>query len=321
MITNETTFSERGNLYRGRMVEVKPHIGRRRPIVSLPKELTEYRRLGGAMQTDEERDFVSKNVSSGRIILMPDKEKELQQIENRARNLCKRSLLVQDYMLHDVYLEVKGTFNEQMEEYFAKRDEIDLIWEECVMDFSRGLLGFVSSCGVPHEDVVMWHKNLMKQLPSHNEWKKSFFFRLEAREFPAEPGTLPGMDEQWREHTRELARTLIANQLTDLFGQAAKIMKKISARDIVAKPVGKMLDAARSIRNTNMIQEKEMLDVAEMFLKLQAIDPDTDIDGFSEELECCMGSALSLADSYDIDLPLSLLPGTLDKNYLVGLAA
>lgn len=98
-------------------------------------------------------------------------------------------------------------------------------------------------------------------------------------------------------------------------------MKKISARDIVAKPVGKMLDAARSIRNTNMIQEKEMLDVAEMFLKLQAIDPDTDIDGFSEELECCMGSALRLADSYDIDLPLSLLPGTLDKNYLVGLAA
>ena len=49
MITNETTFSERGNLYRGRMVEVKPHIGRRRPIVSLPKELTEYRRLGGAI--------------------------------------------------------------------------------------------------------------------------------------------------------------------------------------------------------------------------------------------------------------------------------
>ena len=316
MDTNTNVY-EKGNIYRAHLVEVSPHIGRRRPIVSLPKDLTEYRRLGNDKMSEEEKAFVDKNVSSGRITFMPDKEKELQQIETRARNICRKSLLIQDYMMHDVYEKVAEDFNNEREAYFAKRDEIASLWGERIGEFSRGLLDFVTACGVPEEDVVMWHKNLMNQLPSYDEWEQSFTFRMEVREYPGVPGTLPGMDENWCENTKELARTLISQQITNLFDQTAKIMTKIQKHGLITKSVKHLISIANRIVNTRTIQEDEMVEVARLFSALQHLDPDMDIEGFSDELEYCMGKLLILADSYKIVLNLSNMPSSEDKNHLI----
>lgn len=319
MVTNDNVY-EKGDIYRGCLVEVKPHIGRCRPIVSLPKELTECRRLGNAELSVEERAFVDKNLAAGRIIFMPDKEKELQQIEARARNMCRKSLLIQDYMLYDLYGSVAEQFNNEREAYFAKRDEIALIWGERIGEFSRGLLDFVTACGVPEEDVVMWHKNLMNQLPSYDAWKNSFTFRLEAHEYPSVPGTLPGMDEKWRENTRDLARTLVANQVTELFNQTAKIMRQIQRDSIRTKSVKILIEIANKIVNTAAVQEDEMVIVAKCFSKLQNYDPESNIEKFSGELEYCMGRLLKLADDYTIALNLYNMPSSEDKEFLISQA-
>ena len=103
-------------------VIVKPHIGRIRRRVALPKEL-----LGSvSTDVDEDNDFFKEYITQGTLNLIPKSdEKKLISLESSVRSQVNKLSIACDgtFMIADVYAnEYLPYFNEKKMEYFKKRD-------------------------------------------------------------------------------------------------------------------------------------------------------------------------------------------------------
>ena len=309
-------ITKKAEIFASHLVEVAPHIGRIKPSLLLPKEILEKRRLGRKKGiSDTEKEFVAQNISASKLMLMPDEETELLKIEYKARHICKRALLVQDYMLYDNYRSVCEDFDACKAEYFAMRDQIDARWDELLHRFSEGLKEYINSCGIPKKKAFEIHRSMMNQMPTHKVWYNSFQFWLEVREYPVQPGSLPGMDEKWMERTENLVKSLISEQVSDLFDRSAAILQNLSIGKSITKKAAGLINAAGQILNHAVVQEPDMLETARKITQLSSYVQDE--EAFAENLELYTGDLMRLADSYGIYLDLSSLPVSVD--YLMSL--
>lgn len=324
MENNRGIVVNKANLFASHLIEVRPHIGRKMPAIVLPKEVTEARRKGKSkFKSDVENAFVQDNMTTNKLIMMPEMEKKFQQIEGRARNLCRRSTVVQDYMAYEAYQEVSNNFEKAKKEYFDLRDAAAQNWAECMVNFEEGLKQYLMGCGFRIREGLSSKgreilKRLMAQLPTMEGWYNSFSFWLEVREFPAQPGSLPGMDEKWQERTLELAKSLVSDQVTDLYERAASIMCQLAnvqenPRKYAKVTRAHLANAAGKILNHSMIQEEPLLELSRKLVKVGSIENNDDL---AYVMELRMGEIIRLADEYNIYLDASLLPPHLTKEYL-----
>jgi endonuclease III len=132
-------------------------------------------------------------------------------------------------MLYDNYRFVCEDFDACKGEYFAMRNQINARWDELLQRFSEGLKEYISSCGIPKKKAVEIHRSMMNQMPTRKAWYHSFQFWLEVREYLVQPGSLPGMDEKWMKRTENLVKSLISEQVSNLFDRSAAILQNLSS--------------------------------------------------------------------------------------------
>lgn len=321
-----------GSLFAANLVEVIPHIGRKSLTISVPKEVTELRRVGKKSLGEDEKVFVQDNVASGRIEFMPVQSRELMSIENRGRNICRRSILVQSYMLYDTYRTVQDEFEEARKSYFDKRDEVSLNWDREYYRFSMNLMDYLRSSmdyemvdqiedpvqaaetrAALDERVQTMHTNLISQLPSKEEWRDSFLFNLEVREYPAAPGSLPGLSEKWEERTEALAENLISHQVEDLFDSVNKLLKAMNGRKSYTVQLNSVRKAAGSILNYKIFDDPALNSLAERMVKIG--DYAGYVDALAEESEGIMADIIRFAEGHKIYLDLKSMP--VSREYLL----
>lgn len=331
--TNIMNVEQKAKLYATSLVEVLPHIGRKVPYICIPKGITELRRIGtNQAASDTERDFVERSVTTGKLCFIPDLEKELQKIEGQARYICKRSTIVQNYVLYSMYNDLAEKFDELKEKYFAKRDEIAAHWDEYMQSFSTGLMAYIKSSlsynmlndmdadlakktkEALDQSCKELYEMLMAQIPSKEDWMDSFRFSLEVREYPAAPGSLPGLDKKWEERTEELTKSLLSSQVEELFHNMNKLFQVIQESRSLTTPVNALVKSASNLLNHRIVDNAKLISVAEELIKFHSYEDDD--DQMAEKAEKCMADILRIADGFHIVLDMNEM--VVSKEYLLG---
>lgn len=302
-------------IYATTIIEAFPHIGRCNPCITLPKEVSEHRRLSHEV-SDTEKTFVQENLTHGKLYLLPDEERQLRKIEEQARFNVKKRLLVFDYLLYENYESLAKVFDKKKAEYFALRDQIAEVWDERMVSFSRGLSEYLRGCGFTKEDVAKIHKDLMRQLPTKDSWLNSFSFSLEVRTYPAMPGSLPGMDEKWEERTRDLQRSILTKQLTDLFDKTLAVLDNLIKGKNCGRRIAALTSEAGRCLNHRILSDNDILNTAKEVLKISV---DQSEDEVADRVEKALSNIIKLADKYDVFLDMTNCP--VSKEYLLSVGA
>lgn len=314
-MNNTMEVKQVAEIYATTIIEALPHIGRNNPCITLPKAVSEHRRLSRKV-SDTEKAFVEENLTHGKLYLLPDEEKQLRKIEEQARFHVKKRLLVLDYMLYENYEELAAAFDEKKAEYFALRDQIAEVWNERMTSFSRGLAEYLRGCGFTKSKVAELHKELMRQLPSKEVWLNSFSFSLEVRTYPAMPGSLPGMDEKWEERTRDLQRSLLTKQLSGLFEKTLAVLDYLVKGKNCARRIAALNNEAGQCLNHRILSDNDILSTAKEALKISV---DQSEDEVADRVEKALSNIIKLADKYDVFLDMTKCP--VSKEYLLSVGS
>lgn len=296
------------------IVEVLPHIGRKNPVICIPKEISEHKRLQRKDFSDSEKSFLSENFSGGKLFLFPKEEKALRKIEEILRYQVKKRQVIFNYMSYEAYKELEEKYQELKDQYISARDVIAEKWEDSIMEFSRGLLLYLKGCGLAKADIPKIHKSLMAQLPSKKEWMDSFSFEIEVREYPMSPGVLPGLKEKWEERTQSVKEEITRTQICDLFEQGGEILQNFSEDKGATRKVDNLNKIAGQILNLRSITESEIISLAKDVVTISSNDSDESI---ASKVELMMARLVVLAKTYEVYLNFSGVP--VDEEYLLEL--
>lgn len=314
-MNNGMEVKQVAEIYATTIIEAFPHIGRCNPCITLPKEVSEHRRLSHKV-SDTEKAFVQENLTHGKLYLLPDEEKQLRKIEKQARFNVEKRLLVLDYILYEHYESLAQVFDEKKQEYFALRDQIAEVWDQRMISFSRGLSEYLRGCGFPKVQVAKWHKELMRQLPSKESWLNSFSFSLEVRTYPAMPGSLPGMDDKWVERTRNLQRSILTKQLSSLFEKTLAVLDNLIKGKSCGRRIAALTSEAGACLNHRILSDDDILNTSKEILKISV---DQSEDEVADRVEQSLSNIIKLADKYDIYLDMSNCP--VSKDYLLSVGS
>jgi hypothetical protein len=163
-------------------VIVKPHIGRYRVKIALPKQVVVK------PNSQEDEDFYNTYVTQGTLNFIPkEDDKALLAIESSTRGKVKALAVAcdQTFMVANVYAtEYLPYFNEQKQRYMERKESILAKWDILVKNFQSSLDAYLTRHEVPNKEELIHEK--MAALPTKEEYARSFDFSVRLTAFPVE---------------------------------------------------------------------------------------------------------------------------------------
>lgn len=260
-------------------VIVKPHIGRIRKRVQLPKEL-----LGtvSSDETEEDNDFYKEYITQGTLNLIPKSdEKKLSSIETSVRNQVGKLAIACDgtFMTSEVYAEeYLPYFNQKKMEFFNKRDEIVSKWEVLIGIFKTKLEAYLDRRNIVNKHQIM--SKVMSNIPTKREFADSFYMEVKLTAFPVEDNidmfssTLANQVKQSITETKlDFVKELLGTLLGDSFNRINALLlfyaEKGEIKNQQIKPL-KMLK--KDLIKNNILNIDLINDIIEEFTILEKID-------------------------------------------------
>lgn len=275
-------------------VIVKPHIGRIRRKIQLPKEL-----LGTVSSNEEQEDneFYNEYITQGTLNLIPKSdEKKLLSIETSVRNQVGKLAIACDgtFMTSDVYAEeYLPYFNKKKVEFFNKRDEIVSKWEILIDIFKTKLEAYLDRRNITNKNQII--SQVMRSIPTKKEFADSFYMEVKLTAFPVEDNidmfssTLANQVKQSITETKiEFVTEMVGTLLGETFNRINQMLNFYSEKGEIKNQQMKPLKTLRKDLIKNNILGLDLInDITNEFLTLEKIGLD-DVDDVAEQAELIM---------------------------------
>ena len=202
---------------------VRPHIGRKRIRLAIPKEW---------LQGAKDDEFRKNNIDAGSITVLPAAdEAELQKYESAVRSKVKSLAIGMDskFMPIDVYkTEFKPFFEDTKKAYFALRDKLVSNWDQIIGNFEVALHNYLVTlpCYSPELE-----KGLLASIPTANEFARSFYMEVRLSAFPVVENISildPSVADELRESTKNQAVGMVYEVMATILNDVnATLSEKI----------------------------------------------------------------------------------------------
>lgn len=273
-------------------VIVKPHIGRIRRRVSLPKEL-----LGSSANKKEDDEFFAEYINQGSLNLIPKSdEKKLIAIETSVRSKVAKLAIACDgtFMTSDVYAEeYLPYFNQKKVEFFEKRDEILAKWDILIDVFKTKLEAYLDRRNVTNKSAIM--AEVINSIPSKSTFKDSFYMEVKLTAFPVEENidmfssTLAAQVKQSITDTKlEVVREMLGTLMGETFERVNAFLNFYYEKNIINEQQVKPLRTLKKNIIKNNILEHDLVKdiISELsILEKMPISTDDDYDNIAEQAE------------------------------------
>lgn len=274
-------------------VIVKPHIGRIRRRVALPKEL-----LGSvSTDVDEDNDFFKEYITQGTLNLIPKSdEKKLVSLETSVRSQVNKLSIACDgtFMIADVYAnEYLPYFNEKKMEYFKKRDEIVGKYDILINIFKTRLESFLIRRNISNKDAII--ANVMKTVPDKQTFADSFYMELKLTAFPVEENidmfsnTLASQVKQSISETKlDFVKEMLGSLLGETFNGINKMLLFYQKNNVIKQQqITPLMNIKKKLIKNNILDLDLIKDIISEFTTLSKIDLE-EADDIAEQAEIIM---------------------------------
>lgn len=288
-------------------VIVKPHIGRIRRKVALPKEL-----LGTVNSSDQKEDeeFFREYITQGTLNLIPKSdEKTLVSIETCVRQQVGKLAIACDgtFMTSQVYKdEYLPYFNEKKTKYFEKRDEIVAKWDILVQNFKTKLETFLDRRNITNKQAIV--NGVMSNVPSRQAFSDSFYMEIALTAFPVEEN-IDMFDsivaDQVKNSITNTKLTLVKEMLGTLLGETFTRINNmlIFYRDnaeIKNQQVKPLRELKKNLIKNNILGHELIDGIVQELTTLEKIDIN-DTDCVAEQAEIVMVKAYGFIKDTGLD--------------------
>ena len=215
---------ENANVYlNGAGLFVRPHIGRKRIRIGIPKEW---------LHGDKNDQFRKDRIEAGCItVLPPEDEAALQKLESAVRSKVKKLAIGMDskFMPIEVYkTEFKPFFEDTKDEYFALRDKLVGNWNQIIADFEVSLHNYLIT--LPTYTPEM-EKSILASIPSAADFARSFYMEPGISAFPVVENISildPSVADDLRESTVNQAISMVHGVMGTILNEVnATLSEKI----------------------------------------------------------------------------------------------
>lgn len=236
---------ENANVYlNGAGLFVRPHIGRKRIRIGIPKEW---------LHGDKNDQFRKDRIDAGSItVLPPEDEAALQKLESAVRTKVKKLAIGMDskFMPIDVYkTEFKPFFEDTKAEYFALRDKLVGNWDQIVDGFKVDLHNYLVT--LPTYTPEM-EKGILANIPSAADFARSFYMEPGISAFPVVENISildPSVASDLRESTVNQAIGMVHNVMGTILNEVNSTLSD----KIIENGEGKEFDGRTARTLTTLI--------------------------------------------------------------------
>lgn len=287
-------------------VIVKPHIGRIRKKVTLPKEL-----LGTvSTEVDEDNEFFKEYITQGTLNLIPKTdEKKLVSLETCVRSQVNKLSIACDgtFMIADVYAnEYLPYFNKKKVEYFNKRDEIVAKYDVLIDIFKTKLEAFLDRRNIKNKNDII--KNVMSTVPDKQTFADSFYMEVKLTAFPVEENidmfssTLASQVKQSISETKlDFVKEMIGSLLAESFNGINKMLLYYRDNSIIKQQqITPLINIKKKLIKNNILDLDLIKDIISEFTTLEKIDLDSS-DDVAEQAEIIMTKAYGFLKDTELD--------------------
>lgn len=288
-------------------VIVKPHIGRTRRKVALPKEL-----LGTVSSSDQKDDdeFFSEYITQGTLNLIPKSdEKKLISIESSVRNQVSKLAIACDgtFMTSSVYTdEYLPYFNKKKTEYFDKRDEIIAKWDILIDTFKTKLEVFLDRRNISNKQDII--NQVTANIPSKSDFKNSFHMDIALTAFPVEEN-IDMFDsvvaDQVKKSISDTKMVIVKDMIGTLLGDTFTRINNMliyyrDNSDIKNQQLKPLRELKKNLIKNNILNHELINDIIKELSTLEKIDV-FDTDCIAEQAEVVMVKAYGFIKDTGLD--------------------
>lgn len=218
-------------------VLVRSRVGRMRGNIPLPEALYAFK---PSKLTSTASLFYSERVSQGHLNFIPrEDEASLTALEKRLRRAVESKTLADDFMPTVAYEALRRDFERIRADYFEKRDEILSNWGTLQSNFETGARELLENIRMPKQIRAKLLADFLSQVPSAERYGESFSMSLTVHAFPAESGSLEGlnqslaadMSETWKDEVVATALLSIENRVGAGWVKLLSAMKQYMSTD------------------------------------------------------------------------------------------
>lgn len=275
-------------------VIVKPHIGRIRRKVQLPKEL-----LGtvSSIEEQEDNEFYNEYITQGTLNLIPKSdEKKLLSIETSVRSQVNKLAIACDgtFMTSDVYVEeYLPYFNKKKVEFFNKRDEIVSKWDILIDIFKTKLEAYLDRRNISNKAQIL--SQVMLSVPTKKEFSDSFYMDIKLTAFPVEENidmfssTLANQVKQSITEIKiEFVKEVLGTLLGETFNRINQMLNFYSEKkEIKNQQMKPLITLKKDLIKNNILGLDLINDIIKEFSILEKIDI-YNSDDIAEQAEIIM---------------------------------
>jgi hypothetical protein len=253
---------ENANAYlNGAGLFVRPHIGRKRIRIAIPKEW---------LHGDKNDEFRKNNIDAGSITVLPAAdEAALQKLESAVRTKARLLAVGMDskFMPIDVYKnDFRPFFEETKKEYFELRDKLVANWNQIVGDFEIAMHNYLVTLPTYSPEL---EKGLMASVPTASEFARSFYMDVQLSAFPVVENISildPAVADELRESTKNQAVNMVYEIMGTILNDvnqtlSEKILEKNAGKEFSGRTTRTLATLRSRITKNNILQHPIVADI------------------------------------------------------------
>ncbi len=285
---------------------VSPFVGRTRGFIPLPGAAYG---INPDNMSEQGAGFYKSRVAQGHLNLIPQEdENELGRLEKRLRRAVEARTLTDVFMPVKAYEDLKSEFNNIREEYFATRDRIGAKWDVLVAEFENGAREMLEGIEMPQQLRAKLMGDFMSQVPTKEDYVRSFKMELHVKAFPAVNVT-EGLSDSiaadvkatWQEDVVSTAILSIERQIGEGWSRLNKAMNSYVKADRLAPVAIKAISKfAVELRWKNVFNNALLTKLSDTLVNLDSVPDET----AAEKIEDGIAYIYKYAKENHLDLNL-----------------